>query len=341
MKSFASDNNAPIPPSVLQALVEANLGDRIAYGDDPYTTQAHAQFQSLLGSQVETFFVFNGTGANVLGLQSMTKPHQAVLCSDLAHIQVDECGAPEKLTGCKLITIKNRDGKIFPEDLQKHLGVLGVQHHVQPKVVSISQTTELGTVYSIAEMKNLGDFCRKNGLYFHVDGARIANAVVSLGCDLKTLAETTGIDVLTFGGTKNGLMLGEAVVFFNSDLAADFKFIRKQGMQLCSKMRFISAQFLALLADDLWLKNATHANQMAKKLETELKKFKEIEISRPVQANAVFARLPRPLIERLQKSYYFYVWDDATDEVRWMTSFNISPTDVSDFTQKIEELLKD
>jgi threonine aldolase len=253
---------------------------------------------------------------------------------------MDECGAGENFTGCKLITIPTKDGKMNPKQIKPLLHSIGNEHHSQPKVISITQSTELGTVYSIAEIKNLAKFAHKNNMFLHIDGARISNAVATLNTDFKRMITDTDIDVLSFGGTKNGMMFGEAVIFFNKKLSKDFKYIRKQGMQLSSKMRFISAQFLALLSNDLWLKNAQHSNKMAKLLEKELKKIPRIKITQQVQANAVFALIPKKYIPILQKEYFFYVWDEETSEVRLMCSFDTTKNDIKDFIKTVRKIVK-
>ncbi|MBI3554995.1 MAG: aminotransferase class V-fold PLP-dependent enzyme, partial [Deltaproteobacteria bacterium] len=266
IRGFASDNNAGIHPAILAAIAEANQGHASAYGDDDYTARAVVKFREHFGNDADVFFVFNGTAANVLSLMTLTSSFSAVLCAATAHIENDECGAPEKFTGCKLVTIETPDGKLTPELLRPSIKGGGDQHHVQPRAISISQTTELGTVYTAAEVRALADFAHAHGMFLHMDGARISNAAASLHTTLRAITRDAGVDVLSFGGTKIGLMLGEAVVFFKPELARDFKFVRKQGMQLSSKMRFIAAQFDALLAGDLWRRNASRANSMARLL---------------------------------------------------------------------------
>src|ERR1700730_9193807 len=246
-RSFASDNNAGVHPKILQAIERANRGHVIAYGDDPYTDAAVKKFREQLGNDIDVYFVFSGTGANVLGLKAITESHHAIICAETAHINVDECGAPERFTGCKLLTIRPADGKLRPEQIKPHLHGIGVEHHVQPRVISISQSTEMGTVYTREEIKTLAEFGRRHNMLLHVDGARIANAAVSLKAKLSEITTDVGVDVLSFGGAKNGMMYGEAVVFFNRTLAPDFKFIRKQGSHLASKMRFTSAPFSPLM----------------------------------------------------------------------------------------------
>lgn len=337
MRSFASDNNAGVHPDILKAIEAANSGHVIAYGDDEHTVKAIGKFKELLGGAIEVFFVFGGTAANVLGLKAATEPFHAVICVEAAHINVDECGAPEKFTGCKLLTIPTADGKITVEQIARHIRGIGDQHHVQPKVVSITQATEMGTFYTPKEIKAVADYVHQNDMLLHMDGARIANAVVGLNTDVKNITINAGVDILSFGGTKNGMMFGEAVVFFNKELAKNFRFIRKQGMQLASKMRFISAQFTALLSNDLWLENAKHANTMARLLADRVKEIPQVKITQNAQTNAVFATVPKHSIEKLREKYFFYVWNEETSEVRWMTSFDTAEEDIENFVKFLKE----
>jgi threonine aldolase len=328
--NFASDNCSGIHPEVLETLLKANTGFAPSYGADQWTEKAIGVFKRHFGSDTDVIFVFNGTAANVLSLQALNRSYHAVLCSEAAHIFEDECGAPEKHTGSKLIPLPHVNGKITPDAVKSHLRGVGSQHHVQPRTISISQTTEFGTVYEPEEVSALSRLAREEGLYLHMDGARIANAAARLGLNLSEATRDLGVDVLSFGGTKNGLMGGEAVVIFRPELAEGLPFIRKQGMQLASKMRFISAQFVALLENDLWLRNATHANRMAARLAEGVSKTKipGMEITRPVQANGVFVRLPTELIRKLQKEFHFHVWNDQNSEVRWMTAFDTREEEV-------------
>jgi len=339
-RSFASDNNAGVHPEIIEALRNANDGHVIAYGGDPLTARAIEQFQKHFGSDVAVYFVFGGTGANVLGLKAITKSFHAIFCADSAHVHVDECGAPEKFTGCKLITLPTPDGKLRVEQIKRMLHGIGVEHHVQPRVISISQVTEMGTVYTRQELKTLAGFAHDNGMLLHVDGARLANAAVALEATFKEITADVGVDVLSFGGTKNGMMYGEAVVFFDKSLAGDFKYIRKQGMQLPSKMRFISAQFEALLSGDLWRRGAAHANRMAQVLGSELAKVPKIKLTQPVESNGVFATIPKEYIPVLQEKYFFYVWDDEISEVRFMASFDTSEDDIRDFIEFVKQIVK-
>jgi threonine aldolase len=338
-RSFASDNNAGVHPRVLEAIATANDGHVIAYGDDPYTARAVEKFHEHLGKDAAVFFVFGGTGANVLGLKAITHSHHAIICAETAHIHVDECGAPEKFTGCKLLPVATSDGKITIDHIKPLLHEVGFEHHVQPRVISISQATEMGTVYTQREMKALAAFAHDHDMLLHVDGARIANAAVSLKVKLRAITRDAGADVLSFGGAKNGMMYGEAVVFFDKTLADDFKYTRKQGTHLPSKMRYISAQFEALLTDDLWRQNAEHANRMAQLLAQELGKSPQITITQKVEANGVFAVVPKKYIAKLQKKYFFYVWNEQTSEVRLMTSFDTTEDDIKDFISLVRRTI--
>jgi threonine aldolase len=338
-RSFASDNNAGVHPDIMEAIARANDGHVIAYGDDPYTTRAIKKFREHLGTDVEVFFVFGGTGANVLGLKAVTESHHAIICAETAHINVDECGAPEKFTSCKLLSLRTPDGKIEVDQIKPLLHEVGFEHHVQPRVISVSQATEMGTVYTPRELKVLADFAHNNNMLLQVDGARIANAAAGLNVKLKAITRDAGVDVLSFGGAKNGMMYGEAVVFFDKNLARDFKYTRKQGTHLPSKMRFISAQFEALLANDLWRRNAQHANEMAQLLARELEKVPQITITQKVEANGVFALVPKQYIPLLQKKYFFYVWNEETSEVRFMTSFDTSEDDIADFVRLVKKIV--
>lgn len=330
-RSFASDNNAGVHPDILKAISAANQGHVVGYGDDAYTHSAQALFKKQLGEDIEVFFVFNGTAANCLSLKALTNSYHAVICAEGAHIYVDECGAPEKFTGCKLVPVPAKNGKLTVEAVQSAYHGVGDEHHVQPKVISITQATEVGTVYRPNEIRALAEFAHDHGMFLHVDGARIANAVAAQGLTLKQATRDLGIDVLSFGATKNGALGAEAVVFFNPELAASFKFYRKQGMQLASKMRFISAQFEALFAGDLWLQNARHANRMAQLLKREISKIPQVKIIYNVEANGVFAQVPRKAIAKLQKRYFFYVWNESQSVVRWMCSWDTTADDVKQF----------
>jgi len=339
LRSFASDNNAGVHPEIIKAIAAANQGHVVGYGDDHYTAAAVRQFKHHFGDDIEVFFVFNGTAANCLGLKALTNSYHAVICSEAAHIYVDECGAPEKFTGCKLIPIPTKDGKLTVPAVRAGYHGIGVEHHVQPRVISITQATEVGTVYKPGEIRQLAQFAHNNGLFIHADGARIANAAAALGLGLRQATRDLGIDVLSFGATKNGAMGAEAVIFFNPVHAADFKFYRKQGMQLSSKMRFMSAQFDALFKDDLWLRNARHANRMAQLLKREVSKIPQLKIIYTVEANGVFVQIPRSAIAKLQKRYFFYVWDEERSIVRWMCSWDTTEADVKQFVEFVSQVV--
>lgn len=338
-RAFASDNWAGVHPEVLEAMVAANEGHVQSYGGDEYTREAVARLRSELGEDAEVFFVFSGTAANVLCLQSMVRSHHGVICAETAHINTSECGAPEKHIGCKLLTVPSPHGKISVQGIREHLHHLGHPHHVQPGAVSITQATEYGTVYTPEEIRQIADFAHAHSMLLHMDGARIFNAAVSLDVPLRAITSEVGIDALSFGGTKNGLVAGEAVVFFNQSLADDFEFRRMQGMQLASKMRFIAAQFIALLNDDLWRRSASHANRMAQLLAGELAGIKGATLSQPVQANEVFVTLPREIIPKLQEQWPFHVWNEATSEARLITSFDTEEADVTGFAALVREAI--
>jgi threonine aldolase len=325
-RGFASDNNAGVHPRVMAALLEANQGHARAYGDDAVTARAVAAIRRQFGEAAEVFFVYGGTGANVTALQALTRPFNAVVCAATSHIHMDECGAPEKFTGCKLLTLPTPDGKLRPEQIEPLLHRIGDPHAAQPRVVSISQPTELGTIYTRAEFARLAEFAHARGLFLHVDGARLANAAAHLNVSLREVVE--GADAVSFGGTKNGIMYGEAVVFLNPTLAEGYEFIRKQGMQLASKMRFIAAQFEALMDEDLWLMNAAHANRMAQRLACALGSVPAARLTQQVESNAVFAVLPREVVEEVRREYFFYLWDESRDEVRLMCSFDTTEEDI-------------
>ena len=339
MRGFASDNNAGVHPAILQAMASVNKGHVIAYGDDPQTIKTIRRMKEIFGAESEIFFVFIGTAANVLGLSSSTQSHHAVICPETAHIHVDECGAPEKFTGCKLLTVSTPDGKMTVDMVKKHMHGIGFEHHVQPRVLSITQATELGTIYSLEEIREITTYAHDHHMIVHMDGARISNAAVALDTGFYEMTGGAGVDVLSFGGTKNGMMYGEAVVFFDPDLAHHFKYRRKQGMQLASKMRYISAQFDAYLADDLWKRNALHANRMARKLYDAVRHTPGLKVTQKVESNAVFATIPAKIIPRLQEDYFFYVWDEDRSEVRWMCSFDTTEEDIEGFVSLIRSLL--
>lgn len=337
---FASDNNSGVHINILKAMETANVGHVVGYGNDFYTHKAIGKFKEIFGEETEVFFVFNGTGANVLGLSTVTHSFNSVICAETAHIQEDECGAIEKFTGCKLLPVETVNGKLTPETIQHHLKGFDFEHHSQPKVISISQVTEMGTVYQPNEIIALADLAHKNGMLLHMDGARIANAAVTLNLNFKEFTKDCGVDILSFGGTKNGMMMGEAVLIFNPGLTPFTKYIRKQSMQLYSKMRFVGAQFNAYFENDLWKETATQSNKMAKLLEAEVMKIPEIKLTQPVDANGVFAVVPHKIIAPLQKQFFFYIWNETKSEVRWMTSFDTTEKEIFEFVALIKELLK-
>lgn len=347
IRSFASDNNAGVHPAILKALADVNQGHAVGYGDDPYTQATLDKFREQFGDDAQVFIVFNGTAANCLCLKALTDSYDAVVCSEGAHIYVDECGAPEKFTGCKLLTVPAPEGKLTVEAVKRVCHGIGDQHHVQPRVISITQATEVGTVYKPAEVEALARFAHDHEMFLHVDGARIANAAVSLGLSLRQATRDLGVDALSFGGTKNGAMGAEAVIFFNQDLSfqrdpgRDFRFLRKQGMQLASKMRFVSAQLDALLTEDLWHKNANQSNAMARLLETKLRKISGIKIMHNVEANGIFAQIPKAAIARIQERYFFYVWNEETSVVRWMCSFDTTNEDVREFAKFVAQIISE
>jgi threonine aldolase len=340
-RSFASDNNAGVHPEILAAIARANQGHVVAYGDDAYTRSAIKKFEEHFGEDIAVFFTFNGTGANVLSLQSVTRSFHSILCSASAHIFTDECGAPEKHTGCKLIPLPHMDGKITLDSVRHAYHGVGDEHHSQPRVISITQSTEMGTVYQAEEIRALAQFAHEHSMFLHVDGARIANAAASLGQSLRQATRDLGVDVLSFGGTKNGILGGEAVVFFQPSMSQDFLYLRKQSMQLASKMRFIAAQFEALLTDDLWRRSAEHANRMARLLEQEVSRIPGVRVVWEVQANGVFAQIPRHSIEKIKRQYFFYTWTEEESIVRWMCSFDTTEEDIRKFAEAVAAAVKE
>jgi len=334
-KSFGSDNHAGAHPDVLRALSAAGAGDATSYGDDPVTRQAAARLCELSGA-AEAYFVFNGTGANVFGLSLMLRPFQAVICPASSHLYEDECGAAERIIGSKLLTVATPDGKLTPELIASRLGDRGDEHRSQPHAVAIAQVTEFGTCYSPGELMAISGFCRDQGLLLFIDGARLANAAAHLNCGIADIAAHA--DVLTFGGTKNGAIVAEAVLVMNPALAAEAPFQRKQLMQLASKMRFVAAQFAALLDGDLWLRNARHANAMAARLAKAVAVLPEVELAQPVQGNAVFAILASQPAVRLQATWNFGIYGGqpgGRSLVRWMAAFDTGPEDVDAFAADI------
>jgi threonine aldolase len=332
-KSFGSDNHAGTHPAVMRAIVEANTGDAVAYGADPWTERAVGDIRRLSGAQGEVYLVLNGSGANVLGLGLLLGRHEAVICAESAHINTDECGSAERILGTKLLTVPAPDGKLTPELIASRLAGRGDEHFAQPGVVAVTQSTEFGTCYSLDELRAIKDFCTANGLRVFLDGARLANAAAYLGCTLADLAANA--DVLSFGGTKNGAMGVEAVIVMRPADGLNAPYLRKQHMQLSSKMRFLAAQFNALLADDLWLANAAHANAMAARLASGLASIPGVDLAYPVQSDVVFARLDSGRIAELQRDWTFHVWDESTSIVRWMTAYDTQEGDVDAFLSDI------
>ncbi len=338
-RGFASDNAATIHPEVLAAIGAANVGHAFGYGHDERTRRVEALLAEYFGDGAQAFLVFNGTAANVLSLRAACRRWQAVICADTAHLNVDECGAPESIAGVKLLSASAQDGKLTPELVEARIARVGDEHAVQPGVVSVSQCTELGTVYSTQELVTLAELVHSRGLVLHMDGARLSNAAAALEVPLRALSTDVGVDILSFGGTKNGLLGAEAVVVLTPVLAEGFEYLRKQSLQLASKMRFLAAQFEALLTGELWLRCAVHANEMATRLAHRVRHLPGLTITRPVQTNAVFATLPPAATAALAESFPFYVWDEQIGEVRWMCSWDTTEEDVDVFAQAVGEVL--
>jgi threonine aldolase len=337
VRGFASDNYAGVHPEVLAAIAAANGGHQTSYGADVYTARLTEVLARELAAPVEVYPVFNGTGANVLSLQSMLPRWGAVICAESAHINTDENGAPERVGGLKLLTVPTADGKLTPELVDRHAWGFGDEHRAQPGVVSITQSTELGTVYSVEEIRAVADHAHSFGMAVHLDGARLANAAAALDVPLRALTTDAGVDVVSLGGTKNGLLGAEAVVVLNPAASAGLTYLRKLDMQLPSKMRFLSAQLLALFDGDLWLRSARHANAMAVRLADAVREIPGVTITREPQANAVFAVLPPGVADRLRPRFRFYDWNPATGEVRWMCAFDTTEADVDAFVAAIRE----
>ncbi len=340
-RTFASDNFAGVHPEVVEEILRANIGHATSYGDDPVTATAVTLFREHFGGDAHVFPTFNGTGANVVGLQSMLRPFEAIICSASSHIYVDECGAPERFLGSKLVPIATPDGKLTPERVEVAMVGIGDEHRVQPRVISLTESTELGTCYTVEELRSLAQWAHERRMLLHLDGARLSNAAAHLGVGFDVFA-MAGVDVLSFGGTKNGAMAAEAVVSFLPSAQEDLKYIRKQSMQLASKMRFVAAQFIALLSRELWKRNASHANAMAQRLAQGAARVTGVQIVQPVEANGVFASLPRVAIERVQREFPFYVWEGGEgrrDVVRWMASFDTTTEDVDAFIRSLAEAM--
>jgi threonine aldolase len=333
-RGFASDNYAGVHPEILAALARVNSGHQVAYGDDSITAELDERMATLFGRPVGIYPVFNGTGANVVALSSIMNQWEAVVCTSTAHIHMDEGGAPEKVAGIKLWTVADINGKLTPDLIRSAAHDFGFVHYAQPGAVSIAQSTEMGTVYTVEEVTAISECAHELGLRVHMDGARIANAAAALGVPVSDFTINAGVDILSFGGTKNGMLMGEVIVVFNPDVVHGVEYFRKSYMQLNSKMRFASAQMIALLSEDLWLKSATHANEMAQKLKSAVEQIPGITIEVPTDANAVFARMPAEVIERLQSKWRFYTWDSPT-LVRWMCAWDTQASDVDAFAADI------
>ncbi|MBN1860880.1 MAG: aminotransferase class V-fold PLP-dependent enzyme [Candidatus Thermoplasmatota archaeon] len=338
---FGSDNHSGVHPDILNALQDVNDGYVVAYGNDDYTKKAIKQLKEMFGKQTAVFFVYNGTATNILGLRNVTDSYHSILCAESAHLTVHECCGPENYIGCKLVTIPTKDGKLRVDQIEPYIMGVGDPHMAQPHVISLTQATERGTVYREKEIQKLADFAHDHGMLLHMDGARLCNAAAFLKIGLNDICGKVGVDVLSFGGTKNGMMYGEAVVFFDKNLAKNFEFIRKQGMQLTSKMRYISAQFSAFLSNELWLRNAVHANEMAQLLAKHLRRIPGVQITQKVEANMVYAIIPNRCIMRLQKQYYFHRFNERTCEVRLMCSFTTQREDVLLFAEALQKAIRD
>ena len=341
MRSFASDNNSGVHPLVMEAIAKANDNHAVGYGDDPWTAAATDKIRAVFGPSADPFFVFNGTGANSVALQAVTRPFNSILCATTAHIYVDECGAPARMTGCAVTPIPTPDGKLTPELIRPYLCNFGVCHHSQPKAVYISQVSELGTVYTIEEVRALADLLHAYHMYLHMDGARLANACAHLNCTMKQVTVDAGVDILSFGGTKNGMMMGESVISFRPEISENLAFYRKQSAQLASKLRYLSAQFIPYLTDNLWLENALRANISAEKLAVVLRQYPEIHFTQAVESNQLFFTIPEKPLKRLQEKYFFYMWNEANREARLVTSWDTSGEDIARFEQDLKEAFAD
>lgn len=339
MRSFASDNNSGISPEVIEAISQANRDHAVGYGDDEWSQRATEQIDQAFGGGTQVMFTFNGTGSNCLALELCTRPYGLILCASTAHIIVDECGAPTKMTSCPTREIATPDGKLTPELLAPHLIGFGDRHHSQPAAIYISECTELGTVYTPAELRAITEMAHMHGMYVHMDGARLANACAALGTSLAEITRGCGIDVLSFGGTKNGLMVGECVVVLNDELKPGAGYVQKQTAQLASKQRFLACQFSAYLENDLWLRNARHANEMASRLRNALEGVAEIHFTQPTESNQLFLTMPRMAVRKLAKKHAFFIWNEATCEIRLVTSFDTTEADVNLLVADIRDAL--
>jgi len=338
-KSFASDNNSGIHPLIMQAIIDANQDHAVGYGEDEWTRKADAAFRRIFGEDVQPYYVFNGTGSNTVALQAMTRSFNSVICADTAHIYTDECGAAAKATGAVYQPIATPDGKLTPELIAQAFEGIGVQHHSQPRVVSIAQSTEMGTVYTVKEVTAICDFAHSHNLYVHIDGSRLANACAHLGVGLRALSRDCGVDILSLGGTKNGMMMGEAVISFRPEWNENLMYFRKQTAQLYSKMRYMAAQYLTYFQDDLWLKNATHSNAMAEYLAGKIRNIPGVHFTQKVEANSLYLILSPEVIEKLLEHYFFYMWDENTNEIRLVCSWDITQADVDAFAERLKTIL--
>ncbi|NMB07487.1 MAG: low specificity L-threonine aldolase [Tissierellia bacterium] len=339
MKMFVSDNNSGAHPKILEAIYNCNYGHEPSYGNDKYSEKAMELFKKLFEKDVDVYFVTSGTAANIIGLTGLLQPFEGVVCADTAHINTDECGALERFGGNKILYVPNRNGKIYPEDIKNFLSSRGDEHQVQPRVISISQITEHGTIYTIEEIKALADFAHENHMLLHIDGARIANGVVALNSSFKEMITDTGVDLLSFGGTKNGMIMGEAIVSFNKEISKNFKYIRKQGMQLISKMRFVSAQFIPYLEEEIWRENATNSNNMAQYLKDELIKISNIKIINELIGNILFVQFPKETRKALEGEFSSYEIDRENNIIRFVTSFDTTKEDVNSFVKRIKNII--
>ena len=337
-RSLGSDNHSGIHPKAFEALAQANTGHAHSYGKDEWTREADKLFREAFGAGTQTFYVFNGTAANVLALDSLVLSHQSILCGASSHLWQDECGAPQRLIGCQVVPIPTEDGKLTPQLLEEHLVRLGDQHASQPAAFSVTQPTELGTIYSLSELKALGEFARAHKLMFHMDGARLTNAAAALDCTLAATSFDIGVDALSFGGTKHGLLHCEAVIFKSKEQSRSFKFRRKQAMQLPSKTRFMAAQFTAFLQDELWREIAQHANGMAQNLREAAEKYAPLRFPYETQASSVFAEIPREWLKALRTTRFFYVWDPETMLVRWSLGFDTTQEDIDALCATLADL---
>lgn len=340
MRSFASDNNSGVHPLIMEAVIKANEDHAVGYGNDPWTAAAVEKIKSVFGEAASPFFVFNGTGANSVALQAVTRPFNSILCAETAHINVDECGAPARMTGCAIVTIPTIDGKLTPELIKPRLHNFGVCHHSQPKAVYISQVSELGTVYTIEEVKAIADLLHAHNMYLHMDGARLANACAYLKCTMKQVTVDAGVDILSFGGTKNGMMMGEAVISFRPEITENLQYYRKQSAQLASKLRYLSAQFIPYLENNLWLENAMKANISAAKLAETLKQYPQIQFTQKVETNQIFFTIPSEPLKKLLERYFFYMWNEENNEARLVTSWDTTGEDIAQFEQDLKEVME-